>query len=166
MFRAAGPFRPRVEPLRILIASTPVVAPLGSGGGGGVELTLRNLVHGLHRFGRRVCPRASSDDRKVLAQPPGAILAVSLKRMTMPGSANPGGRLRETNRGPPSVRIDSFHAMRLPRSGNVTQRHASLLARLASASETHGNLHPIANTRLCADIDMSPPVFLIPSIPH
>jgi len=42
-----------VEPLRILIVSTPV-APLGSGGGGGVELTLHNLVHGLGARGHRV----------------------------------------------------------------------------------------------------------------
>ena len=43
----------RVEPLRIMIVSTPV-APLGSGGGGGVELTLHNLVHGLGARGHRV----------------------------------------------------------------------------------------------------------------
>lgn len=28
------------------------------------------------------------------------------------------------------------------------------------------NLHPITNDRLCAEIDMSPPVFLIPSTRH
>jgi UDP-glucose:tetrahydrobiopterin glucosyltransferase len=42
-----------VEPLRILIASTPV-GPLGSGVGGGVELTLHSLVYGLGARGHHV----------------------------------------------------------------------------------------------------------------
>ena len=41
------------EPLRILIASTPV-GPLGSGIGGGVELTLHSLVYGLTERGHDV----------------------------------------------------------------------------------------------------------------
>jgi UDP-glucose:tetrahydrobiopterin glucosyltransferase len=41
------------DPLRILLASTPV-GPLGSGIGGGVELTLHNLVYGLSRRGHHV----------------------------------------------------------------------------------------------------------------
>jgi UDP-glucose:tetrahydrobiopterin glucosyltransferase len=42
-----------VDPLRILIASTPV-GPLGSGVGGGVELTLHSLVYGLGALGHHV----------------------------------------------------------------------------------------------------------------
>jgi UDP-glucose:tetrahydrobiopterin glucosyltransferase len=55
----AGNIRPdtwvrhRVEPLRIVIASTPV-GPLGSGVGGGVELTLHSLVYGLGVLGHHV----------------------------------------------------------------------------------------------------------------
>jgi UDP-glucose:tetrahydrobiopterin glucosyltransferase len=45
--------RHRVDPLRILIASTPV-GPLGSGVGGGVELTLHSLVYGLGALGHHV----------------------------------------------------------------------------------------------------------------
>ncbi len=51
--RLVGPVRERVEPLRILIASTPV-GPLGSGVGGGVELTLHSLVYGLGALGHHV----------------------------------------------------------------------------------------------------------------
>ena len=42
-----------MDPLRILIASTPV-GPLGSGVGGGVELTLHSLVYGLGALGHHV----------------------------------------------------------------------------------------------------------------
>lgn len=42
-----------MQPLRVLIASTPV-GPLGSGVGGGVELTLHSLVYGLSGLGHSV----------------------------------------------------------------------------------------------------------------
>jgi UDP-glucose:tetrahydrobiopterin glucosyltransferase len=42
-----------MDGLRVLIASTPV-GPLGSGIGGGVELTLHNLVYGLSSRGHHV----------------------------------------------------------------------------------------------------------------
>ncbi len=47
------PVPERVDRLRILIASTPV-GPLGSGVGGGVELTLHSLVYGLGALGHHV----------------------------------------------------------------------------------------------------------------
>ena len=46
-------FLPPVQPLRIVIVSTPV-GPLGSGVGGGVELTLHSLVYGLSGLGHSV----------------------------------------------------------------------------------------------------------------
>ncbi len=51
--RSDTPVRDRVDPLRILIAATPV-GPLGSGVGGGVELTLHSLVYGLGALGHHV----------------------------------------------------------------------------------------------------------------
>jgi UDP-glucose:tetrahydrobiopterin glucosyltransferase len=62
------------EAKRILISSTPV-GPLGSGVGGGVELTLHSLVLGLSALGHRVevvAPAGSLDDDVVVHQIPGA----------------------------------------------------------------------------------------------
>ena len=42
-----------VSPLHLVIVNTPIGA-LGSGEGGGVELTLRSLVQGLVRRGHRL----------------------------------------------------------------------------------------------------------------
>lgn len=63
--------------LRVLLVSTPV-GPLGSGAGGGVELTLRGLVDGLGRLGHHVevvAPAGSSlcGERLTLHQVAGAL---------------------------------------------------------------------------------------------
>ena len=61
--------------LRILIASTPV-GPIGSGIGGGVELTLHNLVHGLTALGHRievVAPEGSLQVGRFVHQIPGRL---------------------------------------------------------------------------------------------
>jgi UDP-glucose:tetrahydrobiopterin glucosyltransferase len=74
-----GPVRRRVGALRILIASTPVGA-LGTGVGGGVELTLHGLVHGLGALGHRVdvvAPAGSVHVGAVVHQVAGTLQASS-----------------------------------------------------------------------------------------
>ena len=64
-----------MSPQRILIISTPV-GPLGSGTGGGVELTLHSLVLGLTGLGHRVevlAPEGSLHVGAVVHQIPGAL---------------------------------------------------------------------------------------------
>ncbi len=61
--------------LRILIASTPV-GPIGSGIGGGVELTMHTLVHGLTALGHRievVAPEGSLQVGRFVHQISGAL---------------------------------------------------------------------------------------------
>jgi UDP-glucose:tetrahydrobiopterin glucosyltransferase len=67
--------------LRILIASTPV-GPLGSGVGGGVELTLHSLVYGLGALGHHV---------EVVA--PAGSLHVGAKVHQIPGALQPSSQL-------------------------------------------------------------------------
>lgn len=65
------------RPLRLLIASTPV-GPLGSGLGGGVELTLANLARGLRELGHCievVAPQGSVLPGFALHEVPGALQA-------------------------------------------------------------------------------------------
>ena len=63
------------EPLRIIVASTPV-GPVGSGVGGGVELTLQSLIIGLSALGHTVeviAPAGSRVDGAVVHQVEGAL---------------------------------------------------------------------------------------------
>ncbi|MGE5211051.1 MAG: UDP-glucose--tetrahydrobiopterin glucosyltransferase, partial [Acidobacteriota bacterium] len=69
--------------LRILIASTPV-GPLGSGVGGGVELTLHSLVYGLGALGHHV---------EVVA--PAGSLHVGAKVHQIPGALQPSSQLED-----------------------------------------------------------------------
>jgi UDP-glucose:tetrahydrobiopterin glucosyltransferase len=71
------------RPLRVVVASTPV-GPLGSGIGGGVELTLHSLVYGLGVLGHQVevvAPAGSLHVGTVVHQIPGA-LQISSQNMS------------------------------------------------------------------------------------
>ncbi len=86
------------SPLRVLIVSTPV-GPLGSGIGGGVELTLHSLVYGLSEAGHHVevvAPEGSLHVGAHVHQVPGALQTSSqLTGRDAPTELPPGSVLGE-----------------------------------------------------------------------